>query len=238
MRHGRSKRRGINRINHEASADRSLCCSSLAINLGKLSGNLPAMWFSSPSSLSELIPIVKAPEGVVDVIFVHGLDGDAHATWRFTESSSWHTWIASTYPTANVWSLRYRVRSTNWRAGSMPLADRASNILHLLKLELRLNRPIVFVCHSYGGLLVKQMLRSARDFPRGFGDFATSTKGICFFATPHSGSAIPGYINALRPVLRTSAAVRELARNDPNMRNLNLWFRNHRKQKRLGYQFF
>jgi hypothetical protein len=55
-------------------------------------------------------------------------------------------------------------------------------------LEEALDRPIVFICHGFGGLLVKRALAlsSSRDLqhPR---SIYTSTYGILFLGTPHNG---------------------------------------------------
>src|SRR5262249_11878964 len=68
-------------------------------------------------------------------------------------------------PDANVWTPGYRLRSTSWQGGAMPMITRATNVLATLDAELSGGRPIIFVCHSYGGLLLEQMLRPARDIP-------------------------------------------------------------------------
>ena len=55
-------------------------------------------------------------------------------------------------------------------------------------------RPIIFVVHSLGGILIKQMLRSSSDGgnPRGsdFPKLALSTRLVIFLATPHAGSSM------------------------------------------------
>jgi len=62
-----------------------------------------------------------------------------------------------------VWSLNYAVSASAWKGHSMPLVDRANNILNLFALEDIGQRPLALICHSLGGLLMKQVLRTARD---------------------------------------------------------------------------
>ena len=63
------------------------------------------------------------------------------------------------------------------------LCDRLKN--HRLKEE-EVHRPLIFVSHSLGGLLVKQALVEANLNPR-YRCLKASTHGLVFFATPHRG---------------------------------------------------
>jgi tetratricopeptide (TPR) repeat protein len=49
------------------------------------------------------------------------------------------------------------------------------------------NRPIVFVCHSLGGIVCKQALVEAHNADDVHGQLLVCTKGIAFFGTPHRG---------------------------------------------------
>ena len=55
-----------------------------------------------------------------------------------------------------VYSLAYEAPASNWLGTSMPLQDRAVNIFEVLLTEPGLRTgPVIFVCHSLGGLIVK-----------------------------------------------------------------------------------
>ncbi len=119
---------------------------------------------------------------VADVVFVHGLDGDAMSTWHPKDAPAkfWPKWLGGDFPTVGIWSLGYKASSIGWKGTSMPLSDRAINVLAMLEASGVGERPVIFVTHSLGGLLVKQMLRHARDF--GNEDWARSRrqhKGNC-----------------------------------------------------------
>lgn len=52
-----------------------------------------------------------------------------------------------------------------------------------------LRRPLVFICHSLGGLVIKQALvLAARDGDDGRDEIYRSTIGVVFFGTPNLGS--------------------------------------------------
>ena len=91
-------------------------------------------------------------------------------------------------------------------------------------------KPIFFVVHSLGGLIVKQLLRSQFDEDQDH-PLATQTKGIFFFATPHVGSDLSKLVQWLR-FYRPSILVKELETAAAPLRDLNHWYRAN--SERLG----
>ena len=150
------------------------------------------------SEKTELIPIIGTENETRRgyVVFVHGLGGDGRGTWHPEEKKDdnnfWPFWLGEDLAHVGIWSLGYEVEPTRWKGSAMPLVERAINALSILDLEEIGERPVVFITHSMGGLLVKQMLRQALDLndPR-WQKIAEQTKGIVFRKTkPHSGSVI------------------------------------------------
>ena len=184
-------------------------------------------WFGREevSPLTELLLITDAADDpLINVVFVHGLDGNPIKTWAFDLDESWHTWLSAKLPNACIWSLHYTLRSTRWSGESMPIADRAINVLATLQSELLNGLPIVFVCHSYGGLLIKQAVLTARDSATEYAAIAERTLGVVFLATPHTGSGIAQYIDAF-PIFRSTPAITELRQNAAALRELNRRFK-------------
>lgn len=204
------------------------------------------------------VPGYNNPNRVGDVIFVHGLGGDAITTWqpktqkqpRFrlprqephqeknNNADYWLTWLGQEYPDLGIWSLDYEAEPSKWRGSSMPLSDRAINSLRVLQADRIGDRPILFITHSMGGLLVKQMLRHGWDY----GDpklkaIVEQIKGIVFLSTPHSGSNLANFVNYLR-VLRPTISVRELEDNSAQLRELNLAYRNHPEISEIPIQIY
>lgn len=75
-----------------------------------------------------------------------------------------------------VWSLGYEnaafkprmlslLRFAFGRGFAMPLLDRARSVLLRFDVDGIGNKPLVFITHSMGGLLVKQLLRTANESP-------------------------------------------------------------------------
>ncbi|MGO8180368.1 esterase/lipase family protein [Rhizobium leguminosarum] len=190
--------------------------------------------FKSEQKPTEIKRIAYPEFGKLNIVFVHGLNGDALKTWNFevdNNSPSWKSWLLELDPQLRILSVGYRITSSRWGGGSMPIYDRAVNILASLERHLIDDRPILFVCHSYGGLLVKQMLRTSIDTEE-YQGVAARTAAVVFMATPHGGSNLATYVDAFRRVYRSTEAITELKENAAALLDLNRWFRN--KYSSLG----
>jgi len=182
--------------------------------------------------MSELLAVsnTELADRVADVIFIHGLDGNAQTTWQIAgrQDTFWPAWLGEDLPNIGVWSLGYEVSSLAWRGTTMPLSDRALNALTLLDTYDIGKRPLVFIVHSMGGLLVKQMLRHARDLnDPAWTAVMNAARGIVFLSTPHSGSDIASWVEHVGTLLRASVSIKELKAHDPRLRELNIWYRNN-----------
>jgi tetratricopeptide (TPR) repeat protein len=126
--------------------------------------------------------------------------------------------------------IGYDAPVSRWRGTALHLTDQATNILHRLLAEPALaEEPLVFIGHSLGGLIIKQLLRTAESMAR----YDARAAGLIervgkvgFLATPHSGAGLATWGDRLRILVRPSAATASLVRNDPNLRDLNIWYRN------------
>jgi hypothetical protein len=172
----------------------------------------------------------RNPDRTGDVVFVHGLNGDPKEYWQRDgrPDTFWPGWIAedAEFASLGIWCMGYQAAAFQWKGGAMPLEVRATNALDLLDQNGIGQRPIVFVTHSLGGLLIKQMLRNAKDFRKpAWKSIATHTRGIAFISTPHAGSNLATYVTYLGWLLRASVSVEDLRTNEPHLTNLNLWFR-------------
>jgi hypothetical protein len=184
--------------------------------------------------MAEIVAISDAKElaSVGDVVFVHGLDGDARRTWEITgrPDTFWPSWLASDLPELRVFSIAYDASSTSWRGRALPLAERAVNILAVMDSVDIGRHPVLFIVHSLGGLVVKQALRRATELgsPPAWAQLARATRGIVFLATPHAGSAVASLLRRagrILPMLRPTPLIDDLRDGSPQLRELNAWYR-------------
>lgn len=189
----------------------------------------------SATELTQIGEAVQKP--LIDVVFIHGLGGDQHKTWQNEKNKAgdyWPKWVSEYHKQAAIWSVKYDGSPHSWFGEAMPITERAKNILALLASHGLGIRPIVFVTHSMGGIIVKQMLRVAEG--HGFTEFtpfSQNTKAIIFVSVPHHGSDLANYIEALRIVLRPSVATRDLKADDSHLFELNEWFRSYVERSKL-----
>ncbi|KAL6835384.1 hypothetical protein V8C40DRAFT_234261, partial [Trichoderma camerunense] len=186
---------------------------------------------------------------VVDIVFVHGLQGHPSKTWTYRpktpdilesststgeregrisrirrmlwkssntpptdcaqsstttlpeENDSHHKpvfWPADLLPnecpSSRILTFGYDSKVTKYRAGAInhnSILSHSKDLLFSLHRERHkhLNRPLVFVAHSLGGIVVKEMLaRSSSSSETELKNIVESTATIVFLGTPHRGS--------------------------------------------------
>lgn len=162
-----------------------------------------------------------------DIVFVHGLNGHWRNTWG-SSGGFWPDWIAEDFPAA-VRSVEYEAAFTNW-GHSLSIPERARNLEAILRDRGIGERPVVFIAHSLGGLIVKQLLRYAADAREDSRErqLLQNTRGVIFLATPHTGSVVATVALLLpRLFFWQGPALRALKANDPHLIDLNGWYRSH-----------
>ncbi|XP_077342397.1 protein SERAC1 [Lithobates pipiens] len=187
-----------------------------------------------------------------DVLFVHGLLGAAFKTWRqqdrdqpLDESTSqeddytecWpKDWLAADSPALRIISVEYDTHLSDWKvkcpadSNRKSMAYRSTELLSKLKTAGVGERPIIWISHSMGGLLVKKMLVNASK-DEGMHDLVKNTRGIAFFSVPHHGSRLAEYSVNARLLLFPSVEVKELSKDSPALKQLNEEFHEFLKNK-------
>jgi len=173
-----------------------------------------------------------------DVIFVHGLDGHPFKTWQHDpdrQTDCWLHWLADDAPHLAVHTLQYAAASTEWFGGrAMSLVDRADEVLAELAHQGIGERPIVFLCHSLGGLVVKQLLRTASDADDArWRTIAEQTSAVVFLATPHAGARLANALQRVGLVAGVSPAIKDLRAQASALRDLNKWYRGFAERSRI-----
>jgi tetratricopeptide (TPR) repeat protein len=176
-----------------------------------------------------------------NVIFLHGLGGDPRTTWQRgqDDQSFWPRWLVDDIAGLDVFSVGYESPVSRWNGTAMHLTACAENVLSriLAKSQLQAGQ-LILVGHSLGGLVIKQFLRTAESKARydaGAARFLERVEKVAFLATPHSGADLAGWGDRLRIAIRPSAATACLVRNDPNLRDLNLWYRDWANERDMSH---
>uniref|UniRef100_A0A667WR10 Protein SERAC1 n=1 Tax=Myripristis murdjan TaxID=586833 RepID=A0A667WR10_9TELE len=190
-----------------------------------------------------------------DVLFIHGLLGAAFKTWRQKDRSvveeekeagsredyteCWpKSWLAADCPNLRILSVEYDTHLSDWKAKCpaenqrKSLAYRSRELLNKLKSAGVGERPVVWVAHSMGGLLVKKMLLDASEDPD-MHELMKNTKGIVFYSVPHNGTSMAEYSVNVRYLLFPSIEVRELCKDSPALHDLNENFLNIAKDREI-----
>lgn len=149
----------------------------------------------------------------IDVVAVHGLQGDAYKTWEHENGSLWlRDFLPTDIPHARIMTFGYD-STIAFSKSVAKIEDKALELLNCLSAKRSptapggLSRPIIFICHSLGGILVKKTLIIAheRDSNLDFKDILVNTRGIAFLGVPHRGSDIAWWANFAAKLLRNAS---------------------------------
>ncbi|KAF5666963.1 ankyrin protein [Fusarium denticulatum] len=129
---------------------------------------------------------------LVDLVFVHGLGGNLRTTWKQEGTTEpWFTkpeFLGRLQDSVRVLSFGYNAHRFGDVANTR-IIHHANDLLRNLVLK-RLDhpdRPLIFIAHSLGGLVVKRaiLLCATNDDWKAI---KQATKSIIFMGTPHMGS--------------------------------------------------
>ena len=137
----------------------------------------------------------KNPDRKADIIFVHGLAGFSHGTWRHGATGApghffWPEELGRDMPQCGIWTVGYPAGFTALGKPGMIIEKRAGNLSQKLANAGLGVRPLLFVTHSMGGLIVKSLIVESQILADADRKRLVSViRGIVFCATPHRGSA-------------------------------------------------
>ncbi|EAA30651.1 SesB protein [Neurospora crassa OR74A] len=149
-----------------------------------------------------------------NIVFVHGFTGHPKSTWTLeaakvqqrTRAGGQHGcdvfWpqdlLPTTVPSARILTYGYDTRIRHFVLGQISknsVPDHGRDFLNTLEAWRRssdeASRPLIFVAHSLGGLVVREALKQANHFrtthPHNYA-VLSSTIALMFFGTPHRGA--------------------------------------------------
>ncbi|KAJ4268263.1 hypothetical protein NW762_002326 [Fusarium torreyae] len=151
----------------------------------------------------ETTAVYTHPEAKVDIVLVHGLNGLPDKTWTAKNGTFWPLDLLPTAlkgAQANIIVYGYNAdvySKKNDRTASDSFIHQhaqslVANLTLYRKSEGTFKNPIIWVCHSLGGILVKRALLYSADVREphleDFRSIFVSTFGLVFLGTPHVGS--------------------------------------------------
>ncbi|ORY55944.1 uncharacterized protein BCR38DRAFT_317636, partial [Pseudomassariella vexata] len=161
----------------------------------------------------ETTAVYSHPDAKVDIVLVHGLNGEPQKTWTAKNGVFWPTDLlpeSLKSARANVLVYGYNADVYSKKHGGNPSDNfiymhaqtLVTSLTHYRKDELSSRNPIIWVCHSLGGILVKRALLYSNDLRASqhedYRQIYVSTYGLIFLGTPHTGSDMGAWATMLQ----------------------------------------
>lgn len=125
-----------------------------------------------------------------DLVAIHGLGGHPHNTWKAGKHSWLEDFLPVDLPQLRVITFGYNDARAFSESGSNIeniAVDLLEDILRLWRKEGREKRRLMFVCHSFGGLVFKEATVIAQNSRSRYKPIAESMIGVLFLGTPQKG---------------------------------------------------
>ncbi|RFU35449.1 hypothetical protein B7463_g869, partial [Scytalidium lignicola] len=152
--------------------------------------------------------------GIVDVVAIHGLNGHYSRTWTSQRGSESANWLKDFLPTQllNTRIMSFGYNSTvQFSKSDADISTFAEQLLEELLAvrctQIEMHRPLVFICHSLGGIVFKKALIKAHE-KRRYDQIKSCVYGVAFFGTPHRGAALASWSTILANVLSAATVGR------------------------------
>lgn len=170
----------------------------------------------------------------VDIVFVHGLMGCPFSTWTCGEEQEtvWaQQWLLDDLKqegrNPRVLSVGYDSQLLASDSMWKPMCLEETGIEILSQLTAARvgcgDRPVVFVTHSLGGIVLKQVFLTSATSKDDSSKLINNVNGVVFYGVPHRGSPVAQRIQAFKPPKLTQHPVTEHLHGTPHLAKLNDW---------------
>ncbi|PMD13242.1 hypothetical protein NA56DRAFT_694968 [Hyaloscypha hepaticicola] len=167
-----------------------------------------------------------------DLLAVHGIKGHPYDTWTHPNGEKWlENYLPKDLPNTRIMTFGYNAQVFTSSKGH--ITDFAEQLLQhftsIRRSTQSLDRPIIFLCHSLGGLVVKKALLLAQEIHDAAG-IRTSTRAVAFMGTPHRGSQLASYADIAVKCMKAAgvkaniANIHQLKLDSDNLEELALQF--------------
>ncbi|KAI0860357.1 hypothetical protein F4860DRAFT_479585 [Xylaria cubensis] len=180
----------------------------------------------------EITTLVDPGGARFEIVAVHGLAANPRFTWgknpkgRIKTVDLLENILKNDFQEARILSFTH---NSDWLFDApIQSAPAIGQILLDQLIEERQNRsklPIIFIGHSFGGIIIKQALCASKPEQ----DISENTRGIIFLGTPHQGTEISDWGALLASLTNflgsDNTLLLSLKRDDQNLSDLETGFR-------------
>ncbi|XP_039764041.1 protein SERAC1 [Pararge aegeria] len=138
-------------------------------------------------------------------------------------------WLPKDCSNLRILGFNYWSKLSDWLEGcplqNADIVARAEELASaLIDAEVG-KKNVVWLAHSMGGLIVKQLLvDGAQKSDEAYKILCQNTKAVLFYSTPHKGSALATMPRAAASILWPSQDVKQLQENSPELLELHELF--------------